>query len=1011
MPASKRNTKSARKPAARKPVAHKPAARKPAVRKPAARKTVARASTPRRPATPRAAAKKTTAQKRTQTRAKSIPVTAVMPHVAPPMTAGPDSYQPQVIEPKWQKAWEDAGIYRSVMDKSRRKFYALTMLPYPSGNLHIGHWYAMTPSDARARFKRMQGFNVLFPMGFDAFGLPAENAAIKDGIHPLKRTYANIENMRKQLRSMGAMFDWKREAVSSDPEYYRWTQWFFTQLFRHGLAYKKMSPVDWCPNCNTTLAREQVWGDDRHCERCKTPVIKKNLDQWYFATTKYAEELLDFSGMDWPEKVRDMQANWIGRSEGAQVTFTAGSGEPIEVFTTRPDTLWGATFLVLAPEHPLVAKLTAEEEKAAVQEYVDRATRQTDIDRESTEKEKTGVPIGAYALNPVNGSEVPIWVADYVLMGYGTGAIMAVPAHDRRDFDFALKYGLPILPVIDRTDGLTKSFVLNKTMRPGIADALRAEGIPFADQGGSLFITIPPKKIDRYIEIARTYLQPGCWNEIVGTRWQFLFADDVWDWDSLEAEQQILARCQELEPNVRGKRSVMEMLWSVEFYRNALFHDQYGAMIHSGEFSGTAAAEARRKTAEWLAARGQGKLAVTYHLRDWLISRQRYWGTPIPIVYCPAHGQVPVPEDQLPVLLPEDVEWKPTGESPLKLHATWKQTVCPVCGGPAERDTDTMDTFMCSSWYHLRYLSPRYDRGPFDQKEYDYWMPVDGYTGGAEHATMHLIYTRFFHKACRDMGITRGKEPMLQLRNQGQILGPDGQRMSKSRGNVIDPDEQVRIYGADTVRAYLMFGYQWTQGGLWNTENIQGVVRWLNRVWMLATQKPRITDPSGEADERGLTRATHQTIRKVTRDLEEYEFNTVISSLMEFTNALFKFRESPLYGTPVWEEAMNILLLLTAPVAPHISEELWHRRKGATTPSIHLQAWPEFDPALAAEEMATVVVQVNGKVRERLQLPIGADKAEAQRLALASEAVQKWIEGRTPRQIVFVPDRLINIVL
>jgi leucyl-tRNA synthetase len=922
-----------------------------------------------------------------------------------------DSYQPGAIEAKWQKAWEREGLNRSLIDPARPKFYALTMLPYPSGNLHIGHWYAMTPSDARARFRRMQGFNVLFPMGFDAFGLPAENAAIKDGVHPMKRTYANIENMRAQLRSMGAMFDWQREAISSDPSYYRWTQWFFVQLFRHGLAYKKMSPVDWCPHCNTTLAREQVWGEDRHCERCKTPVIKKNLDQWYFRTTKYAEELLDFSGMDWPEMVRDMQVNWIGRSEGAQVLFTAETGDRLEVFTTRPDTLWGATFMVLAPEHPLVAKLVTAGQKNAVDRYIAWATRQTDIDRESTEKEKTGEFTGAYAVNPVNGARVPIWIADYVLMTYGTGAIMAVPAHDKRDFDFALKYGLPILPVIERTDGLTKSFALGGTMRAGFAEALRAEGIAFAENQGSLYITIPPAQIDRYVELAREYLLPGKWNELVGARWVFLFEEGPLEWDSPEAERRILARCQELEPNVRGKRSVMEMLWGVEFYRDALYHAEHGRMIHSGEFSGTTGEAAQRMVGEWLAARGQGKPTVTYRLRDWLISRQRYWGAPIPIVYCERCGQVPLPDDHLPLTLPEDVEWRPTGESPLKLHPTWSRTTCPTCGGPAVRDTDTMDTFMCSSWYHLRYLSPQYDAGPFDRKEYDYWMPVDSYTGGAEHATMHLIYTRFFHKACRDMEIVRGKEPMLQLRNQGQILGPDGQRMSKSRGNVIDPDEQVRLYGADAVRAFLMFGYHWAEGGPWNADNIQGVVRWLNRVWILCTQEPKASVGAPEADPRGLARAAHQAIRKVSRDLENFEFNTVISTLMEYTNTLFRHRETGVYGSEDWQRAVDALLLLTAPECPHIAEELWHRRRGARAGSIHRQAWPTFDPALAAEDTVTIAVQVNGKLRERLQVPAGAAESVVRELALASDAVSKWLEGKTVRKAIFVQDKILNLVV
>jgi len=925
-------------------------------------------------------------------------------------------YEHAKIEAKWQKKWEKAQLYRSVIDPTRKKFYALTMLPYPSGNLHIGHWYAMTPSDARARYLRMRGYNVLFPMGFDAFGLPAENAAIKDGIHPMKRTYANIEIMRQQLRSMGAMFDWEREAVSCDPEYYKWTEWYFSQLFKHGLAYKKLSPVDWCPNCNTTLAREQVWGDDRHCERCGTPVIKKNLDQWYFRTTKYAEELLDFSEMDWPDRVREMQTNWIGRSEGAEVVFKTERGDPLVVFTTRPDTLWGATFMVLAPEHPLVAELTTPDRRAEVEAYVAEVTRQTDIDREATGRDKTGAFIGAYAVNPVNGGRIPIWIADYVLMTYGTGAIMAVPAHDERDFAFALKFGLPILPVIDRPDRLTKSFALGGTMQDGFAEALAEAGIPFEERQGSLYITLAPDKVDDYIALAQQFVRPGAWNEIVGTQWRFIFADGTWHWDSLEAEQRILARCHELEPNVRDKRSVMEMLWGVEFYHDALYHAEYGTMINSGEFSGTPGSVARQKVGADLAARGLGKPTVTYRLRDWLISRQRYWGAPIPIIYCPVHGQVPVPDDQLPVTLPEDVEWLPTGQSPLKLHPSWKKTTCPICGEPAERDTDTMDTFMCSSWYHLRYLSPHYAEGPFDPQEYDYWMPVDCYTGGAEHATMHLIYTRFFHKAGRDMGIMQGKEPMLQLRNQGQILGPDGQRMSKSRGNVVDPDEQVRTFGADVVRAYLMFGYQWSEGGPWNSENIQGVVRWLNRVWALALPpRGRRKEVVGhEAEQRELRRITHQTIRRVTDDFEKFAFNTIVSTLMEMTNALYKYQEST-YGTLAWQEGVTALLLLMSPVCPHMAEELWQRRLGRTAAkpfkSIHEQVWPEWDAALAADEVVTLVVQVNGKVRDRVMVPADMGEAEAKQAALASEGAVKFMGGKAPRQVVYVKGRLVNIVV
>jgi leucyl-tRNA synthetase len=921
--------------------------------------------------------------------------------------ADQETYNPAKIEPRWQARWEADGLYHSNIDETRPKHYALTMLPYPSGDLHIGHWYAMTPSDARARFMRMRGFNVLFPMGFDSFGLPAENAAIKNGIHPKQWTYANIERMRRQLKSMGAMFDWRREAISSDPEYYRWSEWFFSQLHQHGLAYRKMSPVDWCPHCNTTLAREQVWGEDRHCERCGTPVIKKDLEQWFFRNTSYADELLDFSPLDWPERVRTLQTNWIGRSEGAEVEFQSPISN-LHVFTTRPDTLWGATFMVLAPEHPLVAQLTSPEQSAEVDAYIQQALRQSDIQREATDKEKTGVFTGGYAVNPVDGERIPVWIADYVLMTYGTGAIMAVPAHDERDFAFALKFGLPILPVIDRPDGLTKSFAPAGTMKEGFADALRGEGIPFEGTGRGLNITIPVEKAPAYIDLARRFILPGAWNEVVGTQWVFVFEDGLWVWDSVESEARILARVKDLEPEVRQARTLMEMLWQVEFYRDALYHDSYGTMIHSGEFTGTPGDVARGKVTRWLEERGQGKMAVNYRLRDWLISRQRYWGAPIPIIYCPEHGAVDVPEDQLPVLLPDDVEWLPTGESPLKLHPTWKHTVCPICGKPSVRETDTMDTFMCSSWYHLRYLSPDYDLYPFDPPEYDYWMPVDTYTGGIEHATMHLIYTRFFHKALRDMGITKGPEPMIQLRNQGIILGEDSEKMSKSRGNVVSPDELVSRYGADTVRAYLMFFARWEMGAPWNSSGIEGAARWVRRTWSLITDPAHAGSPNPEVL-RSMRRRVHQTLRKVTRDFESFEFNTIVSGLMELLNDLYKAREAGAAGSAEWDEAQDIYLRMMAPVTPHIAEELW-KRLGKPY-SIHTQHWPEVDEAAATEEEITLVVQVNGKVRDRITVPVGIAEEDAKSLALSSEAVKKFLNSGQPRKVILVPGKLVNIVV
>ena len=916
-------------------------------------------------------------------------------------------YRPTEIEPKWQAKWEADGIYHADIDSARKKFYALTMLPYTSGDLHIGHWYPIGPSDARARFKRMQGFNVLFPIGFDAFGLPAENAAIKKNIHPKEWTYKNIDNMRRQLKTMGAMFDWRREAVTADPKYYRWTQWFFIQLHRHGLAYRKYSPVDWCPTCNTTLAREQVWGDDRHCERCHTPVIKKDLEQWFLKITDYAEQLLNFEGIDWPERVRTLQTNWIGKSEGALVTFHTETGEAYEIFTTRPDTLWGVSFMVLAPEHLLVQKITTPEQKAEVDAYRQAAGRQSDIQREATDKEKTGIFTGAFAINPVNQARIPIWIADYVLMTYGTGAIMAVPGHDERDFEFALKFGIPIIPVIQRLDGKTKSFVLSGTMKDGLGEQLTQAGIHFIEKDGSLLVTLKSDEIDGYIGLIRAHLEENAWVELVGATWMFIFKDEMIEFDSVINDQKIMERCRKLNPGVAGCRSVMEMLSGNSFYQDILFHADYGDMIHSGEFTGTPGATARYDVGKWLEKQGWGKRSVNYKLRDWLISRQRYWGAPIPIIYCPKCGVVPVPDDELPVLLPDDVEWKPTGESPLKLHPTWRHTTCPKCHGKAERETDTMDTFMCSSWYHLRYLSPDYDKGPFDQKEYDYWMPVDSYTGGIEHATMHLIYTRFFHKAMRDCEITEGDNPMLQLRNQGMVLGEDSEKMSKSRGNVIAPDKLIAVYGADTMRAYLMFFSRWDQGGPWSSTGIEGTSRWIKRSWAMVVEPPlKKTPDTGLA--KPLRRKLHQTLKTITRDYETFEFNTIISALMELSNEMIRVKPA-LWDDPVWQEAVEIYLKMLAPVAPHITEELWSWL--GKPYSIHQQSWPKVDEDAARADEIVLVLQVNGKLRDRISMPAGISDEEARKAALANEQVQKHLAGRSPRQVIVVPGKLVNIVI
>jgi leucyl-tRNA synthetase len=845
-----------------------------------------------------------------------------------------DRYDPSEIEPRWQRAWAEAGLYTvDLADTSLSKFYMLTMYPYPSGDLHVGHWYAMTPPDALARYHRMQGTNTFFPMGFDAFGLPAENAAIDRGIHPYDWTLANIERMRGQMRQMGTMFDWTKEIVTCEPEFYRWNQWFFLKFLERGLAYKAMAAVDWCPKDQVTLAREQVIGPERRCWRCGTPVVKRDLEQWFFRITDYAEELLRYDGLDWPEHTKVAQQNWIGRSEGAEIVFVTApdeeqpGGDEIRVFTTRPDTLFGATFMVLAPEHPLVTRLTHVEQREAVEAYVAQARRETEIERLSTERQKSGVPTGSYALNPATGERIPIWVADYVLVTYGTGAVMGVPAHDERDYEFARRFGLPIRQVVA---------------------ALGASSV--ADEG-------------------QAYVA----------------------------------------------------------------HQAGEVLVESGQFTGMPADEGGQAIVTWLAQQDppRAKFAVTYRLRDWLISRQRYWGTPIPIVYCRDCGTVPVPEDQLPVVLPQDAAFMPTGESPLKSHAAFINTTCPTCGGPAERETDTLDTFVDSSWYWFRFLSPHLDDAPIDKETVARWTPIDHYTGGAEHTVLHLLYFRFFTKVMADLGLIGYREPTLRLNHQGQILaGPTGERMSKSRGNVEAPDAIVHRDGADALRLFLMFLGPWEQGGAWDARGIGGVSRFLHRVWAITLdphgveqgdpQAGRLpADESAEQAEAAIRRAAHRTLRTVTAEYEAIRFNVMVAHLMELTNLLMRYRATPVAGKDAWDEAVRFLLLMLAPAAPHVSEELWQRRlaaagvagAGSTERSIHLEAWPAYDPAHAAEETIELPIQVNGKLRDRVVVPVGLSQAEIEEIVLAREKVVATLDGKTPKRVIHVPGRLVNLVV
>ena len=809
------------------------------------------------------------------------------------------AYEFAEIEKKWRQRWEDTALYRSGVDPKRPKHYALAMLPYTSGDLHIGHWYALVPPDVRARYMRMKGYNVLYPIGFDAFGLPAENAAIKRGIHPAKWTMDNVEHMRGQLKTMGAMFDWEREIITCSPEYYKWTQWLFLKFYANGLAYRKKSPVDWCPKCNTTLAREQVWGEDRHCERCNTPVIKKNLDQWLFRITQYAEELLDFSKIAWPDRVRAMQENWIGRSEGVAFEMRVkDSSASFRVFTTRADTIFGVSFAVLAPEHRLVDAIAAPDRREAVQAYCAAADRQSEKDRLALDRERDGVFTGAYAINPMNDAEVPIYVADYVLPQYGTGAIMGVPAHDDRDFAFAKKYALPVPVVIAPDDG------------------------------------------------------------------------DACD----------------------------------------LPYTAAGRMVNSGRFTGLLSSEGLARVADELEARGIGARTVNYRLHDWLISRQRYWGCPIPIIYCDACGTVPVPLRDLPVLLPGDAEFLPTGESPLKYHEGFLYAPCPKCDGPARRETDTMDTFMCSSWYQYRYLSPQYGAGPFVPHEAEYWLPVDQYTGGIEHATMHLLYTRFFTKALRDMDLVSDDEPMARLFNQGVVLSEDHEKMSKSRGNVINPDDLIEKYGTDCIRAYMMFLSRWEQGGPWSSSGMEGMPRFLNRVWRIVVEDvPPAKGKSPQQAEADLRRLTHQTIRKVSEDIESFAFNTALAALMTFSNGLSAAKNPSVVHTEAWREAIEALILLLAPIAPHLSEELWARIGGEY--SVHERDWPQWDEATARPATIEMPIQVNGKVRARIDVEVDATRESIEEMALDQPNVRAHTDGNAPKKIIVVPNRLINIVV
>lgn len=802
------------------------------------------------------------------------------------------------VEKKWQKRWADEKLYS--FDKSRldKKYYTLEMFSYPSGaKLHVGHWYNFGPSDSFARFKRMQGYEVFEPMGFDAFGLPAENYAIKTGVHPEESTLKNIDTMEKQLSKIGAMFDWDYEVKTCMPDYYKWTQWIFLELYKHGLAYRKEAPVNWCPSCNTVLANEQV--QEGACERCHTSVIRKNLTQWFFKITDYAEELLQgLDTLDWPSKTISMQRNWIGKSEGGEVEFALENGKSFKVFTTRADTLYGVSYVVLAPEHPLVEELTTPDQAKAVADYKEMCSKASEIERLSSAREKSGAFIGAYAVNPVNGEKLPIWIADYVLYSYGTGAVMGVPSHDERDYAFAVKYGLPIKRVIKGVNG--------------------NDELPYCEQG---------------------------------------------------------------------------------------------ILVDSGEFSGMESDKARGLILDKLSKDGKGGKKVNYRLRDWLVSRQRYWGCPIPIIHCEHCGEVPVPVDQLPVKLPHNVDFTPDGKSPLLKCDEFINTVCPICGKPALRDADTLDTFVCSSWYYLRYPDAHNDEKAFDSDLINTMLPVDKYIGGAEHACLHLLYARFFTKALRDMGYLNFDEPFKSLVHQGTILGTDGQKMSKSRGNVVSPDDSVNRVGSDAFRLYIMFGFSYVEGGPWNDSGIDAICKFMDRVEriVLKTYKDSSETADMGNDEKELRYLCHSTIKRVSEDMEVFSFNTAIARIMELVNGLYKYDNKTVKNNKLMREVCRNLVGLLAPLAPHFAEEM-HELTGGKG-SIFNTAYPIYDEKALCKESYELAVQINSKMRAKIEVPNGADKETIAHLAQENENIKNLIEGKEIVKTIVIPDRLVNIVI
>ncbi len=957
-------------------------------------------------------------------------------------------YNPKEIEPKWQQVWAESGIYKTDMSRTADKFYVIPMLPYPSGDLHIGHWYNFGPTDTVARFRRMLGNNVLTTIGFDAFGLPAENAAIKRGIQPAKWTYSNIDSMKRQIAQIGASYDWDHTLATCQPDFYRWNQWLFLRLYEKGLAYRAKRVVNWCPKDQTVLANEQVVGEDNVCERCGTPVIQKELEQWFFKITDYAERLLDdLETVEWPQKVKTMQVNWIGKSQGALIKFRVpDTRHQIEVFTTRPDTIYGATYMVLAPEHPLVKVITTDECRPRVEQYIEETSHKTELERKEGEKHKTGSFTGAYVLNPATKEKIPIWIADYVLFSYGTGAIMAVPAHDQRDYEFAKKFNLPIKQVImpcedDSTNPPKEEF--EEVERPTVIVHLldkstgkyalldwheSLEGITTAVMGGIEKGQTPEQaalneiKEEASIKDAKI-TKKLAW--VTGARYCASHKQQnrkavayglVAEVENLDNQAEIAASEKKLHTLVWvDKKEVLDRLtpehqklvWNQLWDETSL--DDEGELIDSGKYTGLSSAEARDKIVADLAKEDVAKEQVNYKLRDWLISRQRYWGTPIPIIYCEKCGIRPVPEADLPVILPEDVEFELSGQSPLTHRPDFVNTSCPECGGPAKRETDTMDTFVDSSWYFLRYLDAKNDKAPFDTDLINRWMPMDHYIGGIEHAILHLLYARFVTKFLHDNYGLDFEEPFKKLTNQGIILGPDGQKMSKSRGNVVNPDEQVNSYGADSLRLYLMFMGPYEQGGPYDMSGIAGSRRFLDRLWVLVGEFLEAEGPNNSKDLE-IAATTHKAIKKVSRDLGQLGFNTAIAAMMSLVNELYKIKaETGISQSTGWRFALETLTQLLAPFAPHITEEIWESLGHDS--SIHISNWPLWDDKLVAEEVITLAVQVNGKVRSEIVVAADITEEDAIAAAKSDEKIATQIAGRPVKKAIYVPGRLVSLVI